>query len=252
MSDSSILNGKVVYYTGCFANYYYPEVGAALVRVLERNSIEVVVPDQVCCGLPMIARGNIRGAYENIKRNRDILNQAVANGYIIVTTCSSCSLFLKREYPRMLGDSAKLISQNLYHVSEYLLKLHEIARLNINFQPISETIFYHTPCHLRAQEIGNSTAKMLQLIPGIVIRKISNECCGQAGTYGWEKAKYGLSKEIASKLLSELRENPVDRIVTDCGGCKLQIESSTQVGVDHPIILVNSAYAINDIGRNKK
>jgi glycerol-3-phosphate dehydrogenase subunit C len=69
------------------------------------------------------------------------------------------------------------------------------------------------------------------------------------GAYGYEKVNYKLSKDIAGKLYSEIRENPTDRIVTDCGGCKLQIEAGTGVKVDHPIILVQEAYNLYVLGQ---
>jgi len=245
MSDDQIANKRVAYYTGCFANYYYPEVGKATVEVLHKNGIEVIVPDQVCCALPMIAKGNTRTAYKNMEHNVKIFSKALADGYALITTCSSCSLMIKRDYPRLLGSGqAKQVAQNMYHFSEYLLKLHEIGELNTDFQPISQAIFYHTPCHLRAQEIDSPTVKMLKLIPGITIKKISNECCGMGGAYGYEKVNYELSQEIASRLYSEIGENPAERVVTDCGGCKLQIEAGTGLKVDHPIILLKEVYGL--------
>ena len=240
---AEISNKKVAYYSGCFANYYYPQVGAATVEVLHKNGIEVVVPDQVCCALPMMAKGNYKGAHKNMAHNTKVLSRLVADGYALITTCSSCSLFLKQDYPRLLGgEAAEQVSQNLYHITEYLLKLHEIGQLNTDFQPMFQTVFYHTPCHLRAQEIDSPTVRLLQLIPGITIKKISDECCGMGGAYGYEKVNYKLSKEIAVKLYGDIRENPSDRIVTDCGGCKLQIEAGIGVKVDHPIILLQEAY----------
>ncbi len=77
MPDKLIANKKAAYFTGCFANYYYPEAGQATVRVLEKNGVEVMVPDQVCCALPMMAKGNTRGAYKNIKRNVEELDRAI-------------------------------------------------------------------------------------------------------------------------------------------------------------------------------
>jgi len=244
MPEDLIDNKKVAYYTGCFANYYYPEVGEALAKVLRKNGIEVIMPDQLCCGLPMMAKGNTKGAYENMKHNTRILSQAVSDGYAIITTCSSCSLFLKRDYPvwMMGSDAAKQVSQNVYHFSEYLLLLHSRGKLNTDFRLLPQTVFYHTPCHLTAQELGEATIKLLRLIPGITISKISTECCGMGGAYGYEKVNYELSKEIASKLYNDIKQNPTDRIVTDCGGCKLQIEAGTGLKVDHPIILVKEAY----------
>ncbi len=246
MAEDLIGNKKVAYYSGCLANYYYPEVGEALVKVLRKNGIEVMVPDQVCCGLPMMAKGNTKGAYENMEHNTRIFGQAVSDGYALITTCSSCSLFMKRDYPLwMMGSElAKQVSQNLYHFSEYLLLLHDRGELNTDFRSIPQAVFYHTPCHLTAQEIGDVTVKLLQLIPGITIKHVSTECCGMGGAYGYEKVNYELAKEIASKLYSEIKENPTDRIVTDCGGCKLQIEAGTGLKVDHPVTLIKEAYSL--------
>ncbi len=244
MANDLIANKKAAYFSGCFAHYYYPQVGEATLEVLNRSGIEVVVPDQVCCGLPMTAKGNMRGAYKNMTRNTKVLNELVSNGFVLVTTCSSCSLFLKQEYPRVLAtEAANQVSQHLYHITEYLAKLYEIGQLNTNFKPLYQTVFYHTPCHLRAQQIGNPTVKILQLIPGLSIMKVSDECCGMGGSYGYEKTNYELSRAIAGKLYSDIKANPTDRVLTDCGGCKLQIESGTNVDVDHPMILIWEAYS---------
>jgi len=42
---------KVAYFVGCFADYNSPSTGKALVKVLEMNGIEVVIPEQDCCGI---------------------------------------------------------------------------------------------------------------------------------------------------------------------------------------------------------
>jgi len=245
MPEALIRNKKVAFYTGCFANYYYPEVGKATVKVLRKNGIEIVVPDQVCCGLPMMAKGNTKGAYKNMEFNTKMLSRLVSDGYAIITTCSSCGLMIKRDYPRLLGSQkAKLVSRSIFHITEYLLELLKEGELNTEFRHIPQTVFYHTPCHLTAQGTGNVTVKMLRLIPGITIKHVSNECCGMGGAYGYETVNYELSKEIAGKLYSEIKENPTDRVVTDCGGCKLQIEAGTGVKVDHPIILLQEAYSL--------
>jgi len=243
MVDDLITNKKVALYTGCFANYYYPEEGKAIVKVLNKNGINIVVPDQVCCGLPMMAKGNTKGAYKSMEYNTKVFSQLVLDGYALITPCSSCSLFIKRDYPMLLqSEKANLVSQNMYHFSEYLLKLRKMGELNTNFKPIYRRVFYHTPCHLRAQKIGDVTVEMLKLIPGIIISHISHECCGMGGAYGYEKRNYKLSKEIGSKLFNELEETPCEQVLTDCGGCKLQIESSAGIKVEHPILLLQEAY----------
>ena len=105
------------------------------------NGIEVTMPDQVCCGLPMIAKGNAMGAYKNIEHNAEVLSQLVSQGYVIVTTCSSCGLMLKRDYPRLLGEEkAKLVSQNTFHITEYLIELFKEEKLNTEFKSIPTSI----------------------------------------------------------------------------------------------------------------
>lgn len=246
MVDELITNKKVAYFTGCFNNYYYPEVGQATIGILKKNSIEAIVPDQVCCALPMIAKGNTKGAYKNIERNVKELYGAISSGYALVTTCSSCALMIKQDYPRLMNsEQANKVARNFYYISEYLLKLHDISKLNIDFKSILQTVFYHNPCHLRSQKINSPTVKLLKLIPGITIKHISEECCGMGGAYGYEKKNYTLSKDIAAKLYAEIKENPTDRIVTDCGGCKLQIESGTGFKVDHPMLLLREAYNLS-------
>ena len=59
----------VVYFHGCAANYYEPHVAAAAVAVLERNGFQVIVPPQVCCGLPLISNGRYAIARGRARRN---------------------------------------------------------------------------------------------------------------------------------------------------------------------------------------
>jgi glycerol-3-phosphate dehydrogenase subunit C len=243
LSGDLISTKKVAYFTGCFADYYYPEVGEATMAVMKRNGIEIVVPDQVCCGLPMMAKGNRKDAFRNMKQNAEELARLVADGYSVITTCSSCGLFLKRDSPHFIDTAeAHLISDHLYHFSEYLLKLHEMGELDTRFRRVDQTVFYHTPCHMRVQQIGHPSAKLLELIPGTVVKHISELCCGQSGAYGYEKKNYKLSREIAAGLFEEIKQHPADRIVDDCGGCRLQIQSGTNTPVDHPVIVLREGY----------
>jgi glycerol-3-phosphate dehydrogenase subunit C len=243
MSDDLISNKKVAFYTGCFTNYYYPETGIAAVKVLRKSGIDVIVPKQVCCGLPMMAKGNKKSALESMEYNTDVLSQLISDGFAVVATCSSCGLMIKRDYPLFLkSEKAKKLARNLYQITEYLLLLHERGGLNTDFKNIPQTIFYHTPCHMRAQGIGNPSVKMLELIPGTTVKYVSEECCGMGGAYGYEKKNFELSKDIAGKLYNDVKDNPCDRIVTDCGGCKLQIQTGTGTNVEHPLILLQEAY----------
>ena len=60
---------KLVYYHGCFANYYNPDMGKSLVEVMERNGFEVIVPEQKCCGMPQMANSAVDAAKKNYDFN---------------------------------------------------------------------------------------------------------------------------------------------------------------------------------------
>lgn len=246
MGDHLILNKKVAYYTGCFHNYYYPKVGKATAEVLGRNGISLAVPEQVCCGLPMMAKGNNSGAERNMRFNIEKLVELINQGYAVIASCSSCSLFIKKDYPIYINsEDARKVASNLYHVTEYLLKLDELGLLDKNFSRIEKSVFYHTPCHLRAQAVGQPSVKLLKMIPGICIKKISDECCGMGGAYGYEKSHYDISTDISRKLKLDLENNPSDIYVTDCGGCGIQINATSGKVAIHPVTILSEAYSLN-------
>ncbi|MCX7965491.1 MAG: heterodisulfide reductase-related iron-sulfur binding cluster [Syntrophorhabdaceae bacterium] len=234
---------KVVYFTGCFSNYYDPEIGKALVKIMERNGIEVIVPEQKCCGMPMMANSNLEGAKKNYNFNVKSLAEAASSGYKIITTCPSCNMMLKREgLPFFDSEQARFVSANIYDASEYLLELLNKGKLDTNFNEMNVKVFYHNPCHLKVQNIIDAPLKLLKLIPGLEIVKVNTSCCGMGGSYGMKKINFDRSQKIGKKVWEEIMASGADIIVTECGGCGLQIKAGTGVKVMHPLVLLNQAY----------
>jgi glycerol-3-phosphate dehydrogenase subunit C len=97
VSEASVDTGqKVAYFAGCSAGYFFPEVGKATVNFLESLGIKVFVPEQHCCGMPLLMEGQKQKALEKIKANVDILIQAVSKGYKIICSCPTCGYFYKK------------------------------------------------------------------------------------------------------------------------------------------------------------
>ncbi|RLB08193.1 MAG: hypothetical protein DRG50_00585 [Deltaproteobacteria bacterium] len=234
---------KIVYYAGCFANYYNPEIGKALIEVMKKSGIEVMFPEQKCCGMPMMANGNLKGAEKNVRFNFKSLALAASPGYDIITTCPSCNLMLRRESLAFFDtEEARFVSENIYDAGEYLMLLHRQGRLNTDFGKMPIKIFYHNPCHLKLQNITQEPVALLKLIPGLVVSRINTYCCGMGGSYGMKKNNYNLSAQIAKKVWGDVKASEADRVVTECGGCKLQIEAGTGIEAVHPLILLDEAY----------
>ena len=89
-------SGKVVYFAGCSAGYFFPEVARSAVRLLEDSGAEVHVPEQCCCSMPLLMEGYRQKALEKIKANVSELVKAVRSGYAFVSSCPTCVYFFKK------------------------------------------------------------------------------------------------------------------------------------------------------------
>lgn len=88
-------NRHVAYFVGCTAGYLFPQVGRAVVEVLERNGVTVFVPPQQCCGMPQLAEGDRQGALERTRSNMDQLLEAAGAGNDLLSSCPTCGFYMK-------------------------------------------------------------------------------------------------------------------------------------------------------------
>ncbi|MGQ9469670.1 MAG: anaerobic glycerol-3-phosphate dehydrogenase subunit C [Nitrososphaerales archaeon] len=239
-------NGKVAYFAGCFARWVEPEIGRATVNVLARNGIKVIVPDQDCCGIPMLSHGRLDLARKKMNFNLKNLSKFVTDGCNIVSSCPSCSLSLKEDYVDFLNNGdARLISEHTYDIGEYLMMLYNEGRLNMSFKEfyLPNLIAYHTPCHLKAQEIGKPNWELLKKILKLNFKEIEDDtCCGMGGTYGLTNKNFNLSMKIGSNLFDQLSKINAEFVLTECPACKMQIEQIMKVKVIHPIQILDRVY----------
>ncbi len=235
---------KVVFFSGCFINYYAPEVGMDLVAVMQRNKREVIVPEGLdCCGSPLVGKGYLDEAVEKAHTNIAALKPWFDQGIPVLTCCTSCGLMLKMEIQEMMDlEHMEQLAAHTYDASEYLLELHGQGKLNTEFAPVAGRYIYHTPCHLRAQGIGKPSLELLSMIPGFQIEDADAGCCGQSGTYGFEVAKHDIAMAVAEPVFKRIREFQPDFIVSDCSGCRLQLSQGTGFPALHPLTLLRRSY----------
>ncbi|SES15380.1 anaerobic glycerol-3-phosphate dehydrogenase subunit C [Salisediminibacterium halotolerans] len=234
---------KVAYFTGCYATYNQPDIGDAFVNVMKHNGIDVAVPKQKCCGVPMFANGRMKEGKKNAAYNVGSLLAYVRAGYDVVATCSSCSLSFKKEYLHYLNSAeAEELAQHVYDANEYLRFLKEKGELNEDFGAIGQRAGYFSPCHMKGQGIGNPAMDMLELIPGYEIRDLAADCCGQCGTFGFKEEKYPYSMKMGESMKEAVNELDAEVTVTECGMCKTQLDQLTEKKTMHPIEVLAKAY----------
>lgn len=238
---------RVVYFHGCSTNYYEPRVGKAAVAVLEHNGFEVIVPDQVCCGLPMLSNAEFDAARSNAHRNINSLVKYAREGVPIVGTSTSCTLSLKSDYKHILDiDTAEshTVAQGTYDICEFLLELAEAGELKTDFKPVDATFPYHSPCQLRAHNMGLPAIDLMEMIPGVKINHVQADCCGIAGTYGYKKEKYQIGMDVGRSLFDQVKASGAEVAVCDSETCRWQIQHGSGAQMIHPVELLAQAYGL--------
>jgi glycerol-3-phosphate dehydrogenase subunit C len=243
---------KVVYYHGCSTMYYEPFVGKAAVAVFEHNGYEVLVPEQGCCGLPLLNNAEFPPARQYHERNLQWLVPYARQGYAIVGTSTSCTLTLKEEAPEMLdfhSQEAHDLKNAVWDMFEWLLERHEEGDFKTDFRPIDMVLPYHPPCQYRAHRIGNPALEIMELIPGLDVRESRARCCGGAGTYVYKKEKYQISMDVGAELFDFVRDQGDRVTMTACTSetCRWHIETGTNLPCRHPIEVVAAAYGLYDL-----
>jgi glycerol-3-phosphate dehydrogenase subunit C len=243
----------VVYFHGCSANYYEPHVAEAAIFVLERNGLQVIVPEQVCCGLPLISNGLYDDARGRARANARSLASYARAGYRIVGTSTSCTHTLKAEYEEMLDmrdDDTLAVARATWDICELLVDLHEEGRLDADFGRLDEDLPYHAPCQLRSHGIGLPALDLFALVPGLRAHDTDHDCCGIAGTYGLKKEKYDIAMAVGQPLFDRIAASGATAAACDSETCRWQIETATGVRTRHPVEILADAYRARDRERS--
>ena len=237
----------VAYFHGCATQSFEPEVGATLVRVLERNGMAVTVPRQGCCGLPLISNGDLDAAGGYARRLVRHLRGSAGDPGVIVANSTSCGMTLKakyRELLRMEDPDATAVSRAVYDICEFLLDLHDRGRLDTRFGHLRARALYHPPCQLMAHGVGTPALDLLELVPGLEVELSRTGCCGTAGTYGTKVEKYQIAMDVGRPLFEQAAEARADFVVCDSETCRWHIAKSTGLPVYHPVQVLERAYRL--------
>jgi FAD/FMN-containing dehydrogenase/Fe-S oxidoreductase len=227
---------KVLYFAGCYASYIKPEIGEAAIKVLNLMGMQVITPNQYCCGLPMLSKGMVKDAENKIKENLQSWKKLVYDVDFIVVTCSSCGLSLSEEWNYLSNDSIiPVIKQKLIHISSLVNKFSDRLKLKA---PTYLKVSYHMPCHLKVQKEADSSINMLKKIENLEVEDLNSHCCGMAGSWGISAKNYDLSIKIGTPMTEKLNRSNSHLGATDCPTCRIQMEHMSAKNIKHPIEIV--------------
>jgi glycolate oxidase iron-sulfur subunit len=234
---------KVGYFVGCMTNLVYPQVGIAILDILEKHGYEVVVPRPNCCGIPHYVSGDIETAKNLATKNIKIFLEN--NVDIILTDCGSCGGTLM-EYAEWLEDEkARNFSKKVRDITEFLVN-------EVKIHPGSKekncSVTYHDSCHLnRKMGVKEEPRKLLKKVTGIKYVELpeADRCCGGAGTFNMKH--YDISMKILKRKMDNFATTKADILAVGCPGCRMQLSYGVEnLGngkkVMHPVEILAETY----------
>lgn len=224
------LQEKAVFYGGCLIDFAYPEMGEALVKILNKAGVEVLFPDgQTCCGAP--ARYN--GAYEVAANNAVDNIQALLSerADYVVSACPTCTVALDHEFittfeslgqRRWLPQARELAAKTI-DFSTLVKKLVDAGRLALKEGQQLGAITYHDSCHLKRTLHADQSPRELLQKAGYELTEMfeCDICCGMGGSYSLKLPE--ISSPILQRKLTNIKNTGAPVVAMDCPGCVMQI-----------------------------
>jgi FAD/FMN-containing dehydrogenase/Fe-S oxidoreductase len=232
--------GEVVLFHDTFNNFNTPNVAIAAARFLERSDYRVVLVDKKCCGRPMISKGMLHQAKENSAWNVDKLAPYAEKGTPILGLEPSCLLTLRDEYPEFIRTgAAKKVAENSFLIEEFVVREQKQGRLSLNSSGTRKKALLHGHCHQKAL-VGTAPTVAMLKAAGYEVTEVDSGCCGMAGSFGFEKEHYDLSRKIGNRRLAPaVKAVGADvEIVAPGISCRQQIDHLAGRRAKHPAELL--------------
>lgn len=223
---------KVVLFVDTFNGYNEPWVAQAAVAVLERLGYWVEIADRTCCGRPMISKGLSDLAKMHALDNVNRLRRYLADETPIIGLEPSCILSFRDDYFSLIDDPDLEPLSKLCVTFEEFLQDKEL--------PLSEgapPLLLHGHCHQKALVGTDPAMKLLSKLPDVELEEVDSGCCGMAGSFGYEKEHYEVSKAMAYRKLIPAAESihrRGGRVVAAGVSCRQQLKAFTDRVALHP------------------
>jgi FAD/FMN-containing dehydrogenase/Fe-S oxidoreductase len=251
----------VLLFPDTFVNFHEPHVGLAAVQALQSLGGHPSLgeprqpfgyPPFTCCGRPLISNGLLDQAVEHAQHNVAYLHPWAAAGKPIIACEPSCILTIKDDYPALLRGEwqakAKAVAAACLTFAEHCEQIMasggreppDGTTLIRGLTPPARRILVQAHCHQRSLVGVGSLLKLLRRIPGAEVLDADAGCCGMAGSFGYEKEHYEISRQIGEeRLFPAIRKlGPEDVIVAPGFSCRMQIEHFTGRKALHPAELL--------------
>jgi FAD/FMN-containing dehydrogenase/Fe-S oxidoreductase len=243
MSASAEAGPRTFLFNDTFTNFYNPDIGIAATNVLRAIGRQPTLAPNGCCGRPLISQGLLAEARVLAARNAAALYPLAERGDRFVFLEPSCLSAVREDGPSLLrGEDQR--------------RARRVAEASVLFEDFVEntwpktgclkagppTIQLHGHCHQKAMGMLSPAKALLSRIPGTTVVDLNAGCCGMAGSFGYVRDHYEVSRAIGERRLLPAARNLTAGSVLVASGvsCRHQVEDFTGVRALHPAELIDS------------
>ena len=237
---------RALLFADTFTNYADPDIGLAAIEVLNAAGILTFVAPAMCCGRPLISQGRLSGARRLAEKNVHALFETADRGQHIVFLEPSCLSAVKEDAPDLLRGElqrrARVIADHAVLFEEFLERECAQGRATLTLRPGPKQVLLHPHCHQRSMGLAAPAKALLSRIPSATVVDLDAGCCGMAGSFGYTRDHYDVSKAIGErKLLPAARALGKESVLVAAGtSCRHQVADLAGVTAQHPAVLLRS------------
>lgn len=198
---------KASLFVTCLVDNFFPNVGEAMVRILDHYGVDVDFPStQTCCGQPAFNSGYTAEARKVAKT----LLTAFDDAEYVISPSGSCTGMIHHYYPYLFKDDVVQLDKALrliektYEFTQFLVNVVKVKHIPSKFP---HTVTYHPSCHgARLLGVKDEPLELISQVQDLKLAPLpyANDCCGFGGTFA---VKMG---EISSAMVSEKAEHVVE------------------------------------------
>jgi L-lactate dehydrogenase complex protein LldE len=243
--EETVMPRHVALFVTCLTDQFYPRIGVAVTKILERFGCQVMFPrDQTCCGQPLFNNGYHEDAVLLARR-------------FVETPSGSCCAMVREQFPHLLGhDHAyehgmRRVASRTYEFVEFLDRVLKVDLSDLSLPGESaRRITYHYTCHLRGIGVKDEGVRMLRQLGNIefVPLEKTDQCCGFGGTFA---VKYpAISGAIVDDKVKCIVATQAPTTVCNDAGCTMNISGmchrkGVQTRVTHIAELIAEAMGLD-------
>ena len=240
---------SIALFPDTFSNFLEPEIPQAVSRVARRLGFRVVLVEPICCGRPLISKGLLTEAKLQAERLLSAMDPFAKDRIPIVFCEPSCYSAVTDDFLHLTTGPGRARAERVAEVTtlfddwalKHIEKRNEPPDADTSgdfsadgsriFRSGPSQVIIHNHCHQKALLGNDLTGLLLKNLPHCEVATLNTTCCGMAGSFGYEKEHYAISRAVGEqRLFPAIRGASKNTVVIANGfSCRHQIAHFTGV-----------------------